>query len=178
MINYSRNGSKVIQVENEKLLNNTNFSGEKYQNGARTCCLRIDDAELAQALSDDNWNVHYVAPRTPDDTGYYYLPLQLSYGAQTVDSNGNVKHADSRVIKVCGTDIFSLTENDVSSLDNDRITSVDIAIRPGWHQKNGQWEIKAWVDYLCAVVSENDSNVSDNNDEFITRMAGKYGIAR
>ena len=110
-----------IVVEDARIIFR-NFSGEETKfnrAGNRNFCVIIDDADLAQKLSEDGWNIRMLAPRDEQDEPTYYLNVTVSF-----------TNIPPNVFMIVGHTKTRLDEESIASLDYAEIRNVDLELRP------------------------------------------------
>ena len=116
-----------------------NFSGREDRfnaAGDRNFTVVIDNADVAQQLADDGWNIKLSKPRDEDAEPERRLPVKVSYKIRPprvfiVDRNGNIKQ--------------ELFEDTVGCLDSLDIIQADLIINPSRWEVNGATGIKAYL---------------------------------
>lgn len=111
----------ILQIDDCRIVYK-NFSGvgTKFnREGDRNFAVRIEDQDLADALTEQGWNVKVKPPREEGDDPFMYLPVKVKFN----DRGPNVYLKSGENLRV-------LTEETVGMLDDVDILSVDLDIRP------------------------------------------------
>ncbi len=146
------------RVDNKILIENAhiffrNFRGEekKYNRaGDRNFCVYIDDANYAQQLIEDGWNVRVRPPREEGEESRYYLQVAVSFG-----------NIPPKVTMFTSRRRTRLDEESIGTLDFAEIKNVDLTIRPyNWviqeGTKNEKSGVKAYLDSLYVTIDEDE----------------------
>ena len=120
--------NRMLQIDKARICFR-NFAGRGDQfnaPGKRNFCLVIDDEEIAQALARDlneygvGWNVKIRPPREEGDIPFMYLKVNVAFGERSAPA----------VYLKSGRATNQLSESEIGMLDDIRIASVDLDIRP------------------------------------------------
>jgi hypothetical protein len=123
-----------------------NFKGAEGQynrEGDRNFAVLIDDEKVAQAMSEDGWNVKWLKPRTADEEPQAYLSITV-----------NFKGRPPKVVLITGGGRTYLDEEDVEMLDWVDIRTVDLIVRPYDWAVNGKSGISAYLKSIFVTVDE------------------------
>ena len=124
-----------------------NFSGrpDKYNSkgGVRNFCVRINNEDDAHMLNEIGWNIKVLPPRNPDEVPVYYLPVGIRFD-----------YYPPKIYQHSGRVTTLLDEDNIATLDDADIMSVDIEIRPYTWERNGDGGVKAYVKIMHVVVEQ------------------------
>lgn len=111
----------ILQIDDARLVyRNFSGTGSKYnREGDRNFAVVIPDEEMADALTEQGWNIKVKPPRDEDDTPFYYLPVKIKF-----NESGPVAYLKS------GKVLAKLDEETIGCLDDVDMLSADLDIRP------------------------------------------------
>lgn len=136
--------------------------------GNRNFSVVIEDAELAEQLKGDGWNVKMRPPREEGADPLYYLPVKVNFGGYKppkvykvdLDMAGNQKRK------------IQLDEESIDCLDYAELKKCDLKISPYIWEIGDKSGVKAYLSELYACVQEDElealyGNVEDDGVPFV-----------
>lgn len=125
---FSKNfkGAKRVSPRNNKVVN---------AEGTRGFCVRIDDADIAQKMLDDGWNIKINPSEVEGEPPFCYLPVEARFN-----------NFPPAIYMVSGGKAHELDVTHVHQLDDRRFSKVNLVIHPRRYQNDaGEWRIKAFL---------------------------------
>ena len=137
-IGFARAG-KLLQIDDARIIFK-NFSGEESKfnrAGDRNFAVRIDDAELADQLIADGWNVTVKPPKEEGDDPYMYIKVKIKFNDR-----------GPKVFLRSGKHVRRLSEQNIGLLDSIDISRVDLDLRAYDWEVNGKTGRTAYLDSI------------------------------
>lgn len=153
----------ILQIDDARIIYR-NFAGtaSKFnREGDRNFAVLIDDPEIADALTQEGWNVKIKPPREAGDEPFMYLPVKVKYSGF-----GPVAYLKT------GNRLNKLDEDSIFCLDDVEIETVDLDIRPYDWDFNGKEGRTAYLQSIHVVqridrfAARYESPVSDDEVPF------------
>ncbi len=155
-INFAARG--IVQIDNARIIYR-NFAGapSKFnREGDRNFAVIIEDQDIADALTEQGWNVKIKAPREEGDDPFMFLPVKVKFN----DRGPRVYLQNS----LGGRNRVMLDEDAVGMLDHVDIINVDLDIRPFDWEVQGKTGRTAYLQSIC---------VTQEVDRFLDRYTGE-----
>ena len=142
-INFAARG--IVQIDNARIIYR-NFAGapSKFnREGDRNFAVIIEDQDIADALTEQGWNVKIKAPREEGDDPFMFLPVKVKFN----DRGPRVYLQNS----LGGRNRVMLDEETVGMLDHVDIINVDLDIRPFDWEVQGKTGRTAYLQSICVT---------------------------
>lgn len=155
---YTENTRRETLIIREARVIRKNFSGTVSQHnrdGKREFSVVIDDAEMAQRLADDGWNIKILKPRDEGDAPGYCLPIQARYD----------NFPPRIVVRRPGRPNQEIDEKTIHHLDSLDILQVHVNVNPSRWSVNGKTGIKAYLKSMIVDINEDELMAMLANDE-------------
>ena len=130
-----------------------NFEGREdayNRKGDRNFGLVIDDADAAQALIEDGWNVKKLVPKNQEN--YDDAPEEL-YWIKVAVKFGDYPPRVSLITKRKKT---ALDEENIQVIDYASIKNIDIVVSPYSWEVNGKKGVKAYLKIMYVTINEDE----------------------
>lgn len=135
-----------------------NFSGEESKfnkKGDRNFGLIIEDAQLADRMRAEGWNIKVLPARNEDEEPKHWVKVTARFD-----------NIPPKIVKKCGNVQTRLDEETVGDLDYDEFAKVDITITPSNWSVNGGSGIKAYVKTMYVTLVQDElSSIYEEVDE-------------
>ena len=139
--------AKTFKVEGARIIFR-NFAGKESQynrEGDRNFAVVLPDADVAEEMLADGWNVRVLEGREEGEPDVHYVQVAVSY-----------KNRPPRVVMLAGDSRTNLDENSVETLDWAEISNVDLIARGYEWAVQGKSGIKAYLKTLFVTIEEDD----------------------
>lgn len=136
-------GPRGVLEINEARIIYRNFKGEQSQynaKGDRNFAVIIPTEELANQLIEDGWNVKIKDPREEGDTPFMFLPVKIKFNER-----------GPHVYLTSGKSFNRLTEETAGQIDDVKIVSCDMDIRPYDWEINGKCGRTAYLQSINVI---------------------------
>ncbi len=147
--------AKTFMVEDGRIIfrNFTGKEGQYNREGDRNFAV-ILEAEVAEQMLEDGWNVRYLTAREEGEADTPYIQVAV-----------NFKNRPPRVVMITSTSRTQLDESSVDVLDWAEIQSADLIARGYEWTVNGKSGIKAYLQSLFVTIEEDalEKKYSANN---------------
>jgi len=124
-----------------------NFAGKEgpyNREGDRNFCVLLE-ADLANQLDEDGWNVKALRAREEGDPDQPYLQVSVGF-----------KNRPPRVVMITSKGRTSINEDSLEILDWVDIKQVDLIVRPYAWQVRDKGGIKAYLKSLYITIDEDE----------------------
>jgi hypothetical protein len=138
--------NKTFKVEDAQIIFR-NFEGREGQynrEGDRNFAVVLD-AETAEAMLADGWNIKYLEPREEGDVATPYISVSVKFDVRP-----------PRIVMITATTRTPVTEAMVETLDWADFEIVDLIARGYEWTVNGKSGIKAYLQSLFVTIREDD----------------------
>lgn len=158
---FYRDGKADFVIKNA-IIYSKNFDGHAAGTmpaGIRSICVILDNAEQAEAMKADGWNVKQTRPDDDGNFGYY-LPLSIRFDKKPPEIWTKTENGVT-------TQIF---EDTVDELQHAQIAKMDIKVHgAAKYDQKGEFMVKAYVNTMYITLKKDELadeffGVSENVD--------------
>jgi len=145
-----------LTIENAKI-GFRNFSGSAKEfnpAGNRNFCVFLD-ADLADRLASDGWNIKRTKVREEGDEPSYFVSVAVKYD-----------NFPPKIWMVVNGQKTLLTEDTVGTLDSADIENVDLVINPYVYNVNGKSGIKAYCQTMYVTIQADPFMAKYDDEDF------------
>jgi hypothetical protein len=138
--------AKTFMVEDAQIIfrNFTGKEGQYNREGDRNFAV-ILEADVAEKMLEDGWNVRYLTARDEGDKDTPYIQVAV-----------NFNNRPPRVSMITSTNRTQLDEGTIDILDWAEIETVDLIARGYEWTVNGKSGVKAYLQSLFVTIQEDD----------------------
>ena len=142
----AKDEAEKVTIENATLIFR-NFAGKEGQynrEGDRNFAVLLD-ADSAEVMANNSWNVKVLPPREEGDAPQPYLPVAVRFDP-----------IPPSIVMITSAGRAHLDEDTVAMLDYANIKLVDLIVRAYSWTANGKSGIKAYLKTMYVTIDEDD----------------------